>query len=543
MGFLRDLPTYPRLFRRLAAYFQQPQSMAESRVTIRRRIERREELFLETARDRLYAADSPYRPLLALAQCACRDLDIMVRQRGLEEALERLYRAGVYLSFQEFKSGGAIRRDGREFRVVPAQFNNPTVSGVLPVRSGGTRSAGTWSALNIEYLADVYVPQLALTLDMFGGWDAPILTWQLGFPSGAGIGHWFCLARLRRRHVRWFSLTPIPRGIEARRRAAFELAHLAAGRAGLRLPRPEFVPVGAAGIVLDAIRHELAGAGRCVMFTTPSCAVRLAAEAQARGESLRGVLFLCGSEALTPGKADEIRAREARVASYYMISEVGGAVGAPCSAPEDVDDMHFRSDALAMIARGRPGEGPRHDVMLITTLLPHAPKLLLNVEMDDFALIRERACGCVWDELGCRTHLVGLRSVTKLTGEGTTLLGTNVVHILEHILPAMFGGTSVDYQLVEAEGADRLTHLYLLVSPRLGPLDEAAVRRRFIEALDRTAGMPLGGRRPIWEQADSIRVLRRDPIPTGAGKLLPFHTLGAGLHPTEVSASGGATAP
>ena len=48
---------------------------------------------------------------------------------------------------------------------------------------------------------------------------------------------------------------------------------------------------------------------------------------------------------------------------------------------------------------------------------------------------------------------------------------------------------------------------------------------------------------PQQKTGSPPRALRPAPTPPGAGKLLPFHTLGAGLHPTEVSASGGATAP
>jgi len=108
-----------------------------------------------------------------------------------------------------------------------------------------------------------------------------------------------------------------------------------------------------------------------------------------------------------------------------------------------------------------------------------------------------------------------------LTGEGATVLGTNCVHIIEEVLPKTFGGQSVDYQLLEVEDEHHLTRLSLLVSPRLGPLDEQALRNRFISALD---AQERGGI-PLWRQAETIQVIRQDPVYTMGGKLFPFHTM------------------
>jgi len=77
--------------------------------------------------------------------------------------------------------------------------------------------------------------------------------------------------------------------------------------------------------------------------------------------------------------------------------------------------------------------------------------------------------------------------------------------------------------LLEAEDEQRLTRLFLLVSPRLGDIDERAVRQRFISALEQAdwrEGMP-----DLWRSATTIQVLRREPVPTKSGKLFPFHTI------------------
>ena len=52
-----------------------------------------------------------------------------------------------------------------------------------------------------------------------------------------------------------------------------------------------------------------------------------------------------------------------------------------------------------------------------------------------------------------------------MTGEGMTLIGTDMVRILEEDLPRRFGGSPLDYQLMEEEDERGFTRLSLVVSP------------------------------------------------------------------------------
>jgi hypothetical protein len=52
-----------------------------------------------------------------------------------------------------------------------------------------------------------------------------------------------------------------------------------------------------------------------------------------------------------------------------------------------------------------------------------------------------------------------------------TFLDTDVIRVLEEELPARFGGTPTDYQLLEEEADDGQPRLQLLVHPRVGPLN------------------------------------------------------------------------
>src|SRR4029434_1027989 len=112
---------------------------------------------------------------------------------------------------------------------------------------------------------------------------------------------------------------------------------------------------------------------------------------------------------------------------------------------------------------------------------PLSARVLLNAEMGDYARVEERPCDCELGALGLRTHLSDIRSFEKLTGEGMTVVRTNLLPLLEHALPARFGGSSLDYQLVEVEGADSATRLVLRVHPSIGPLVEGEVRDALLE--------------------------------------------------------------
>jgi hypothetical protein len=158
----------------------------------------------------------------------------------------------------------------------------------------------------------------------------------------------------------------------------------------------------------------------------------------------------------------------------------------------------------------------------MTSLMPTAPKILLNVEIDDYGTVEERRCGCPLEELGFSTHIRHIRSFRKLTGEGITLIGTDMEHILDTVLPERFGGSVTDYQLWEEEDENGLTRLSLVVSPRVRIDDEGAVIDTVMRTLS-TMNSGAEGARAIWAQAGSLRVKREEPFWTSRGKLMPLH--------------------
>jgi hypothetical protein len=519
---LADALTLLRLAGDLDRFLGRRLTPEGARALIRERLQARQERFLAYVSRYVFGYPrSPYLPLLRLARIDEPRLRELVQAHGLEGTLARLRDAGVYVSYEEFKGLTPVVRGHHVFPFTQLDFDNPFRGAKLRVLTGQSRSRGAPVHVALNTIAENRAVCFSLMLQAAGLAAAPLVTWLPGFPSGSGFFLWLGLSHIGCPPRRWLAMTdPARRGAAWHQRTVLPLARWIGRRHGLALPRPEFVPLTGPGTVLEALLAERARAGRVGLVTTPSAAVRVAHEARQRGVALDGVHCFVGSEPLTPGKAEEIRRAGAGVSARYIFTE-GGAAGVGCGAPEAPDDMHFLADSFALIPHPRAVEGVgRLECYMLTSLLRYGPKVMLNVEIDDFGEMRPRRCGCPLDGLGLDLHLSGVRSFTKLTGEGAKVLGTNVVQVLEEVLPREFGGSSVDYQLLEAEDDSRITRLYLLINPDL-PVDAEQVRRRFVAAL---SAIPYSGMSHTWFQTQTIRVLRRRPVATPSGKVLPFHT-------------------
>jgi hypothetical protein len=125
------------------------------------------------------------------------------------------------------------------------------------------------------------------------------------------------------------------------------------------------------------------------------------------------------------------------------------------------------------------------------------------------------------EEVGFTEHLREIYSSRKLTSEGVTLVGSEMVRILEEVLPQRFGGSPLNYQLLEEEDERGLTRLSLIVSPRIVIADEQEVIDVVLEALGHSStGADVA--RAFWAQAGTLRVQRREPVLSEGGKLLPL---------------------
>ena len=187
------------------------------------------------------------------------------------------------------------------------------------------------------------------------------------------------------------------------------------------------------------------------------------------------------------------------------------------------NDQHFMQDHLAMIQASRrvPGFDIEVPAFCFTSLLTSAPKLLLNVESDDYGTVDTRSCGCEWEKLGFPHHIRDIRSFRKLTGEGVTLVGSDVERILDDLLPAQFGGSALDYQFSEEEDERGFTRLTLRVAPSIELGDEANAVDFVLRSLEQAGGAAAVAQ-STWRQAGTVRIRREAPVMTRRGKLMPL---------------------
>jgi len=524
MGIFADMKMYWRFAWGLRSFLRHTISLEEAKEIVRRRMAEREKNFLRLVERGIFGYPrSPYLPLLKLAGCEMGDIQNMVRSKGLEETLRALRGAGVYITFEEFKGREPIVRQGRVIPVRAHDFDNPYLSHYYQVETGGTTAAGTRVEVDLDHLAAL-APIYALADEAHGVLNVPQAVWLGILPASSGVNHILWYAHNGQIPQKWFS--PIV-SRDIRPAFKYRLATgyiIAAGRLfGASVPRPELVRTDQAAVVARWANKTLESHGSCLITTFVSKAVRVCVAAQEEGMDLTGATFRVGGEASTPAKVAAITRTGAHSYPMYHLTEAG-LVGMGCGRPVACNDLHLLKDVVGLIQHSCqvPGTDITVDAFLLTTLLPTAPKIMLNVESDDYGVIETRSCGCPLETYGFTEHLREIHSFRKLTSEGVTLVGSEMVKILEEVLPAKFGGSPLDYQLMEEEDEQGFTRLSLLISPKVQIGDEAAVVETVMEALGRS-GVAADLARAHWSQAKTLRVKRMEPIWTARGKLMPLH--------------------
>lgn len=519
MPVLNDLRMYTRFALGLRDYLRHPITLAEAEAIVRQRLANREKNFLLLVERGIFGyPKSPYLPLLKLARCELGDIQNMIRDRGLETTLLELRNAGVHVSFEEFKGRKPIERSGQVIPVQARDFDNPYLKHYYQARSGGSSGAGTRVDTDLDFIAD-QTPQTLLTHHAHGVSDGPMVVWRGTLPDHSSIGFFLLVMGYGQVPRKWFAFFTSD---DLRPELRFRLATwniVALSRLfGVAFPRPEPVRLDNARVVARWVANTLRTEGKCLVSTMVSNAMRVSIAAREEGLDLTGAAFYGGGEPPTPAKVREITRTGARWIPGYFIAEAG-QVGLSCVNPIDGNDVHFFKDTLALIQY--PRQMPRSDMTVntfhFTSLLASTPKILLNVETDDFGIVEKRACGCLLESYGFTEHIREVRSFSKLTGEGVTLLGSDMVRILEEVLPARFGGSLLDYQLMEEEDEQGFTRVNLLISPSVEIEDEQAVIETVLDAM-RRANVASDAAREIWSQAKTLRVKRAVPLFSDRGK-------------------------
>jgi hypothetical protein len=524
MSLFSQLAAYWRLGWGLRGFLREPITLEQSREIIRQGLQNREQNLLAVVKRVIYAnAASPYLKLLELAGCEYGDFEKMVLSDGIESSLRKIYEAGVYITTDEFKGKKEAVRSGKSFRFKESDFDNPFLAGSLKASSSASRSAGTRVTISIDRYY-YYAAHDMIVSGAHGILGSPVLVWMPILPSLAGLPTMLRLIKMGNPPLRWFSQ------VEARtikpsltKRLATYYAVYASRLFGASFAKPEYVSLDQADKVAAGMVELLERGRGCVLWTIPSSAVRVCQVAVEGQLDLAGATFAVAGEPLTEAKVKEIRAVGAKAINMYAAAETG-VVGFGCAGQTAAsDDIHLLKDLHAVIQyrRETPFGGAPVDAFLFTTLLSKVPKILLNVESGDYGVIESRQCGCEVGELGLTDHLYNLRSFDKLTGEGMSFVGADLLRVIEEVLPARFGGASTDYQMMEEE-EQGYTRLALLVSPEVGEIDEAELVQAVLAELSKgkdTQRMMA----EMWSQAETLRVKRARPFITAAGKLLPLH--------------------
>lgn len=525
MSILNDIFKYSKFAFDLRNFLRDTVSLEQSLRIIANRLQNREKNFLSLVQKGIYKnTRSPYLTLLKMAGCEYGDIERMVNKDGIESTLNTLLTKGVYVSWEEFKCKTDIVRGSSRFHFNEVDFDNPFLARYYEERSSGSRSTGTRTTFDLSTQLD----QCYYTLPSLAANDAldiPLALLKPVLPSAAGINNILRFWKVGKPVDRWF--TPVTeKEVRASLRDRVALRYIIHGGRlwGAKLVYPEYICTNEIAKVAQWMADMKKQFGGSALNCTVSGAVNVCQAATEFGLDIGGTRFMVGGEPLTEAKRRYIETTGAFVTSRYVITEIGH-IGYGCPKPYAIDDIHLIHDSIALIQRQRKVENFDMQInsFLFTCLLPSTPKMVLNLESDDYGTTKTSNCGCLWEQIGFHHHLSTIRSFTKLTGRGMTILGSDFVRILEEVLPRKYGGSPTDYQLLEEEDSGGQTMLSLVISHRVGKIDNDEVITTVLHELRKNiyGGKLAAG---LWSQAKTLQIKRMEPV-TLFGKVVTLHLM------------------
>lgn len=504
----------PRVFLRFAfglqAFLRDKLDPAACANLIAASIESRQQNFLAVLRRAVYDFPaSPYLPLLRRAGATYSDLESLVEREGIEATLKRLASGGVLISIDEFK--------GKTPNYRSEDFDNPLLLKHFSLLSGGSTGKRRRLAIDLDLLVFEAATQW-LFLDTHGLLHRPMGLWRPVPPGSSGIKHVLRGAKIGKPVSRWFNLS-------GDRREDWQWALLlrATQFAGVlhrgTIPAPEPLPLSNPKPVADWLAFCASQGQPAVLSCPASAAVRVAKFALSHAMDIRGSIFWAGGEPITIAKTACIEEAGASVVNGWSLSEAG-PIGIGCLHRTHPDEVHVLHSKVCVIPHADgPNPSSEGSPLLLTSLLPHAPKLLLNVDAGDRAVLSNRACGCPIERSGFPHHLHSIRAEGKLTAGGMHFVHSDLVALVEEVLPSRFGGSSIDYQFAENDSAAEAT-VILLVSPLVPSIDPNEVVSTIAQYF-RTRSSGDSMMADYWQANGILRVLRHEPLLTPTGKILP----------------------
>lgn len=508
----------------LKQIFKEPLNLDSSEQIIINRLMHREQNFLKMVEEIIFAfPESPYKILLERAGYGYEDVRRLVRNHGIEGTLKKLYEKGVYIDILEFKGKKETVRGKDIFRFKEKDFSNPLLTKGVKTQSGGTRSAGTSMVVPLEYIKE-HNPYNVLAADKCGITNNPAIIWLPILPAGEGLFFNLRFAAMGNPPVKWFSQVDeryIKPSITDKLKTKTTI--WIAKFYKKRMPSPEFVDMQKTAVIARWMNDNIGNSKGFSVVTYASSALRLIMTAKNEEAKLGETVFWLMGEPLTNKIMEEIEDYGCRAYSLYGCNELM-QIGQGCINPIYSDDMHFCRDKLAVIQHKRKVEHSDNtvDAFLFTTILKSSPKIFLNTETGDYGIIEKRNCGCGFEQLGFTDHIHTVRSFEKLTAEGATFIGSDLIPLIQQTLPSEFGGNATDYQFIEEPDETGIPKLYMLINPDIHGIDEEKVRNIVFDAL--TSGeYSHSYSRSYWTQMKTIQIKRKHPIPTKRGKIVPLH--------------------
>jgi hypothetical protein len=485
--------------------------------TIRANVNQREKRFLQKIRLAVFDnATSPYRTMLGWAGIEFGDVEALVRQNGLENALSQLRDVGVFVDWEEFKGRKPIIRGSQCLEAPWHAFDNPFSRADFESSTGGSSGRSLRVSVDLDNGAET-APEWALLFATHGWQSNPLIFWT---PNHVGVASRFLkCSKFGKDMARWFVMAQmLDPGERLRSLVVHRLVRAVAG-----YPAPIAAPLDRPDIVLDELHGWLDRGARPVVNTSPSAAALLSGLATERGRSLKGVSFLLGAEPLTSARFQAIIAAEAKPVATYGTSEAGW-IGAQFPNPQQPDQVHVFKDSYAVITNAaRDPAGETGLPLLFTNVQRTSPKVLLNAEIGDCGVLEVDVADPWANEVGYDTRLHTIRSFRKVTLWGTTFSVEDLGSVVETWLPQQFGGGHSDWQLCEAEDQNGRPELKLLIAPDVRRVEESVVADAFLTELARR-GRNYGFMANELRSTGSVKIERQRPQLTGRGKLLPVLT-------------------
>ena len=186
---------------------------------------------------------SPYRKLLGHLGVEQGDVERLVRESGVEGALDRLWTEGFRISLEEFKGRQPIVRPGLSIEARADDFDNPLLTRHYQAETGGSGGATRRLEVDLDMLAHE-AAYVSVYHSEFGILDRPTALWYGVPPGTAGLKNLLRRARVGRPADRWFAQTmPTFRGHRLKEALFLQHALLYAKLTGRGLASPEHTPL------------------------------------------------------------------------------------------------------------------------------------------------------------------------------------------------------------------------------------------------------------------------------------------------------------